>query len=115
MKKLIFSLCAILLVLSGCDKKNKFDEADLVGRWKSGTLWEKYSSSGTGATWDTADDIDEDEAQTFTWELEGEILTQYHQMEGSSGLVPRQITIKTLTASSLVYTKNGKTYTFTKQ
>lgn len=114
MKKILFTLCSVLLLFSSCDK-TKFDEADLVGRWKSGTLWEKYSSTGTGATWDTADEVDEEEAQSFTWELDGEILTQYHQMEGSSGVVPRQVTIKTLTASSLVYTKNGKTYTFTKQ
>ena len=114
MKKILFILCSVLLVFSSC-KKEKFDEADLVGRWKSGTLWEKYSSSGTGATWDTKDDMDESEAQSFTWELKGETLTQYHQMESSSGVIPKQYTIKTLTATSLIYTANGKTYTFTKQ
>ena len=114
MKKLIFSLCAILLVLSGCDKKNKFDEADLIGRWKYGTIWETYSSSGNGTTWDTADDVYESEAQSFTWELKGETLIQYHTLE-MGGTDPRPCTVKTLTATTLVYTKNGKTYTFTKQ
>jgi hypothetical protein len=59
-------------------------------------LYEKYVSSGTGYTWETADDVDESEAQSFTWELDGETLTQYHQMEASSAVVPKQYTVTTL-------------------
>ncbi len=113
MKKIFLSVFIAVIALCGCNK-NKFDEADLIGRWKSGTLWERYSSSGSGATWDTSDDVDEDEAQTFTWTLDGETLTQYHQME-MGGTVPKTYKITTLTATTLVYTANGKTYTFTKQ
>ncbi|MCQ2959824.1 MAG: hypothetical protein MJ198_06520 [Bacteroidales bacterium] len=114
MKRILLALCAALLLFCGCNKF-KFDESDLYGKWKSGTLYEKYSSSGTGYTWNTADDVDESEAQSFTWELNGSTLTQYHQMESSSGVVPKQYTITTLNATTLVYTKNGRTYTFYKQ
>jgi len=114
MKKIVFAL-AVLFLFAGCDKK-KFDVADLYGKWQSGTLYEKYNASGNGSTWDEGDDVTEEEAQTFTWELDKETLTRYHQMEGSSAVVPKTFTIKTLTATTLVYeTSGGKTFTFTKQ
>lgn len=114
MKKILVFLCTALLLFVGCGKE-KFDETNLYGTWKSGTLYYKYMSSGSGYTWDTADDVDESEAQSFTWEMEGDQLTQYHQMENSSGVIPKLYTIKTLTATTLTYTSNGKTETFTKQ
>lgn len=114
MKKLLFALCGMLFLLASCSKE-KFDESLLYGSWKCGTLHETYSSSGSGRTWDTSDDVDESEAQSFTWTLDEEILTQYHQMEASTAVVPKQYTVKTLTATTLIYTANGKTYTFTKQ
>lgn len=114
MKKIISLLFLSFIFFAGCGKK-EFDETLLYGKWKCGTLYEKYVSSGTGYTWDTADDVDESEAQSFTWELDGEKLTQYHQMEASSAVVPKQYTVTTLTETTLSYTSNGKTYTFTKQ
>lgn len=115
MKKLLLLLCTALFLFVGCGKIGGFDESLLYGRWKSGTLYEKYSSSGSGWTWDTADDVDESEAQSFTWTLDGDKLTQLHQMEASTAVVPKQYTITTLTETTLVYTANGKTYTFKKQ
>lgn len=112
MKKICFAVIALLFFLSGCDK-NKFDETMLYGTWKSGTLYEKYTS-GTGYTWDTSDDVDESEAQSFTWTLDDNTLTQYHQME-MGGIVPKQYTITTLTETTLSYNANGRTYTFSKQ
>ncbi|MBP5371319.1 MAG: BACON domain-containing protein [Bacteroidales bacterium] len=97
------------------DSPDEFIKSHIVGRWKCGTLYEKYVSTGTGYTWDTADDVDESEAQSFTWELDGETLTQYHQMEASSAVVPKQYTITTLAETTLSYIVNGKTYIFTKQ
>lgn len=115
MKKILVSLCVVLFLFAGCNKK-KFDVADLYGRWASGTLYEIYNASGNGLTWDESDDVTEEEAQSFTWELEDATLTRYHQMEGSAAVVPKTYTIKTLTATTLVYeTSGGKTFTFTKQ
>lgn len=113
MKKILFAVCAVLFVFCSCKKINT---ADIYGTWKSGTLFEKYQAGGTGYTWDGVDDVSEEEAQSFTWEIDekAKTLTQYHQMESSTGLVPKSYTIKTLTETSLVYTANGKTYTFVK-
>lgn len=115
MKNIRLPLLLIITLLAFSSCKKDLDETLLYGTWKSGTLYEKYVSSGTGYTWDTADDVDESEAQSFTWELSGETLTQYHQMESSTALVPKQYTITTLTETTLVYTANGKTYTYKKQ
>lgn len=114
MKKLILPFLLVLITFCSCDKKPKFTEADLVGRWQCGTLWERYVSGGSGYTWDTSDDVDESEAQTFTWKLEEDKLTQYHQME-MGGVVPKQYTITELSGTTLKYEANGKTYTFTRR
>ena len=95
---------------------DEFIKSHIVGRWHAGTLWEVYNSSGSGCTWDTADDVVEDEAQTYTWTVTGNILTQYHQMESSSGVVPKQYIITTLNETTIVYcTAGGKRFIFSKQ
>lgn len=58
------------LGLASCQKEEEFDETLLIGKWKSGTLYEKYLSDHTGFTWDTKEDVTEDEGQKFTWKLE---------------------------------------------
>ena len=72
-KTLFFSTICLLLVLclfSSCTKNNdNLDEALLIGKWQLGTLYETYSSDHTYTTWDTADDVTEDEAQKFEWTL----------------------------------------------
>src|SRR5574344_2804720 len=107
MKKIIIAISAVLLIVAGCTKKN-FDKTLLYGTWASGTLHEKYLSNGSGYTWDLADSVYEADAQTFTWQLDGDQLTQYHQMESSSAVVPKLYTITTLTETTLIYEANGK-------
>lgn len=114
MKRILLPFLFILITLCGCNKIQNYSEADLVGRWQCGNLWERYVSGGSGFTWDTSDDVDESEAQTFTWKLEGDKLTQYHQMD-MGGVVPKQYTITELSGTTLKYEANGKSYTFTKR
>ena len=111
-------LCCIALLLAGCDlfpRKEKFDKTLMSGYWISGTLHEFYSAEGTGYTWDTDDDVTEEEAQPFTWTLEKNTLTQIHQME-MGGNVPKTYTVTKLNTTTLEYHDDyGKYYTFTKE
>lgn len=94
--------------------KPKFDESLLMGYWQAGTLHEYYKEDGTGYTWDTADDVLEEEAQPYTWTFSGATLTQNHLME-MGGVVPKTYTVTTLTATTLAYHDNyGTSYVFYK-
>jgi hypothetical protein len=94
--------------------EESFDETLLTGKWKSGTLFYKYSADGSGSTWDTADDVSEAEAQVFTWTLVMSEMTHIHVLE-MGGSVPKVYTVTELTASSLKYKDNfGATFSFTK-
>lgn len=102
-------------LFNSCEEEEKFfDESLLIGKWVSGTVFYKYASNNTGATWDTSDDVTEAEAQKFTWTLVQSELTHIHIME-MGGSVPKVYTVTELTATSLKYKDNfGKSYSFTK-
>ena len=118
-KNCIFGLffCLIVLLMASCDLFNrdeKFDKTLLSGYWVKGTLHEFYNANGTGYSWDTADDVTEEEAQPFTWTLEKATLTQIHQME-MGGDVPKTYTVTKLNTTSLEYHDDyGKYYSFVK-
>ena len=123
MKHNIVIICLIALSLAvvgtSCEptppNKPKFDETFLAGYWIEGTTHEYYNANGTGYTWDTADDVTEDEAQPFTWVLTGSTLTQNHKME-MGGIIPKMFTVSKLNASTLIYHDDyGTTHTFVKE
>lgn len=91
-------------MFSSCDTEVfQPDESLLYGTWVRGTEYWTYAQDYTGKTWDVADDVTEDEAQKFTWELSGTQLTQYHQMESSSTIIPKSYKVVSLTTSTLSY------------
>lgn len=115
-KRCLFIVAVVALVccFSACTPIADFDETLLYGKWKSGTEWYRYDSDGTGATWVTADDVTEAEAQDFTWTLEGADLTQIHIMS-IGGSIPKTYTVTTLTSTLLEYEDyTGKEFSFTK-
>ncbi len=115
--RLILLIAILVPLCCGCDwfHKPKFDEALLAGYWVEGTVHEYYNANGTGYTWDTADDVTEEEAQPFTWTLDGATLTQNHKMT-MGGIVPKTYTVTKLTASTLMYHDNfGTFHSFIKQ
>lgn len=127
MKKLLhtglyITLLLMPLLFTGCHDpvtptphRPTFNSTLLYGHWVSGTLHEYYNADGTGHTWDTADDIYEEEAQPFNWSMNNATLVQNHLME-MGGVVPKTYTITTLTATTLCYHDSyGTSYTFLKQ
>ena len=117
MKKtlLYLSMCMALTILAvSCETEPvSFDESLLYGKWRSGTLFYKYLADGTGGTWDTSDDVTEEEAQAFTWTLINADLTQNHILE-IGGTVPKAYTVTELTATTLKYHDDFDTYSFTR-
>jgi hypothetical protein len=112
----ILSLVLVMLFSTSCEEEVvSFDQTLIIGKWKSGTLFERYDSDNTGATWDTADDVTEAEAQEFTWTIETDQLEQIHIIE-NGGVVPKIYTITALTETTLAYKDDyGVSKTFSKQ
>ena len=110
----MFLLVSILAVSCEPIEEEFFEETFLIGKWQSGTLFYKYLDGGTGATWDTADDVTEEEAQEYTWTLVNAELTHIHILE-IGGSVPKVYTLTELTATSLKYHDDfGVEFSFTK-
>lgn len=108
MKKLFYILLGILLMLgvSSCvggigGDDEGFDVTKLYGRWQEGSVYERYDSTGWGATWDMNDVDDEEDAQLFKWSLEGSTLV--HEHVGVFVTVPKIYTVTTLNEAELAY------------
>jgi hypothetical protein len=117
-KKSLFYLTAFMALTFfavSCEPEQaSFDESLLIGKWQSGTLFEKYLVDGTGGTWNTADDVTEAEAQAFTWTLVKSELTQIHTLQ-IGGSVPKVYTVTELTTTTLKYHDDfGGSQSFTK-
>ncbi|MBQ9474529.1 MAG: hypothetical protein IJU81_09000 [Bacteroidales bacterium] len=116
-KGLLFSipLVCVLLCLTSCKQEDvTFDESLLPGKWVSGTEYYRYDPVGTGVTWDTGDDVSEEEGQPFEWTLDGNQLTHVHIME-MGGRVPKSYTLTELTSTRLSYKDNYlQSFTYTR-
>lgn len=118
MKRLSFYLLSCVMVafiFTSCEMVDtSFDETLLIGKWKSGTEYYRYDTQGSGVTWDTADDVTEEEGQAFTWTLQSSSLTHIHIMQTGGNGVPKIYTVTELTATTLSYKDDFKSYTFAK-
>lgn len=110
---LSISMFFAILAVSCETEPVSFNESLLIGKWQSGTLFYKYLADGSGGTWDTSDDVSEEEAQAFTWTLINADLTQNHILE-IGGTVPKVYTVTELTATTLKYHDDFDSYSFTK-
>lgn len=82
----------------------------LVGRWSTadGGHFEVYNADGTGKMWDPADDVQEDEADTFDWSIdENNKMTQIVHYQGGQGEVPQYCNIHTLNTANFKYDNEG--------
>ena len=124
MKKLSFIALALLTVfLASCggnngDEETQIDKSLIYGKWMTAdsTYFEVYSADGTGKTWDLKDDVQEEDAQTFTWEFDensADRFTQYHQMEiDGDAVVPQSCIIMELTSEKFSYNNEGLRATY---
>ena len=114
---LVGAIFVLTLLFSSCNlfnDKKSFDKDLLPGKWQQGTLFERYYSDGNGKTWDTADDVSEAEAQSFTWTLVKSELTHIHIMQMGT-TVPKVYTVTELTATTLKYKDDfNVSHSFTK-
>ncbi|MBO4307036.1 MAG: hypothetical protein J5848_01850 [Bacteroidales bacterium] len=104
-KTILFFILVTCCCLVACNHDDPtFDPALLIGKWVSGTEYYRYDADGTGATWDTSDDVSEEEAQPYTWQFNEETnrLTVLHQME-MGGVIPKSYTVTNLTENLLQY------------
>lgn len=123
MKKILSLLVPCLFMvfcISSCDlssleMSSEIDATLLPGKWQSGTLFYKYSSNGTGKTWDTSDDVSESEAQSFNWTLDEDELIHIYIMETGGVGIPKVYTVTMLTSTTLKYVDDfGESYSFVK-
>ena len=122
MKKLsLIALALLAVVFTSCDglggeEENKIDKSQIVGKWKTAdsTYFEVYNSDGTGKSWDLKDDVNEDEAQKFTWEFDegsDDKFFQYQEME-IGGVVPQYCNILELTSTTFKYNNDAMRATY---
>lgn len=122
MKKLSFIALALLTVfLASCggnngDEETQIDKSLIYGKWMTAdsTYFEVYSADGTGKTWDLKDDVQEEDAQTFTWEFDegsDDKFFQYHNME-IGGTVPLYCNILELTSTTFKYNTDALRATY---
>ena len=120
MKKSVLLLLVAAFIVTlftvSCSKKKDEDNSKsyselIVGRWKTDAAepyYEVYNSNGTGKMWDTAEDVQEDEADTFEWSIDANnMLTQNVHFQGSQAVVPQYCNIITLTETTLKYNNDA--------
>ena len=121
-KLLVIAVLSVILL--SCEGGQKTFSSDLlIGKWKRPSVSKKgktgydcyrYDVNGNGVTWDTAEDVKESEAQTFTWTLDKDRLTVVHKGEMGQ-VIPKVYTVKTLNSTTLSYEDDyGATFTFSK-
>ena len=111
----VLGVCGLILLLLACKKKEKeFDKSLLSGKWNQGSVYDRYLADGTGWTWDTSDDMTEEDARKFEWTLSNADFTIIDIGE-MGHRVPKLYTMTELTSSSLKYKDDyGKSYSFQK-
>lgn len=113
----VMCMALALVALVSCQPdmgEPEFSIDDIYGKWRSGTLYYRYDYGYEGATWDTADDVTEEEAQRFTWEIVGIDMTHIYIMEMGAS-IPKTYVIDELTSDVLEYHDDyGKYYQFEK-
>lgn len=118
--RILVFICLLLAIgTSSCnllgDGEKEFDPNLLIGKWEENGLYERYDANGQGATWDIKDDVFENEAQPFTWTLNGATLSQEHILFNGA-IVPKTYTVTELNATTLNYHDNyGVSHYFTKE
>ena len=119
MKRVFYFLVFLLVAAAfhSCEKEDDFDESLLIGKWiETGTrpYRYKYNANHTGERWKEDDNVFEGEGEKFTWQLVKSELERMHIRIIDGGSQPENFTVTELTATSLKYKNESKSYSFTK-
>ena len=106
----------ITLVFNACLPEDiSYDEMLLIGKWQSGTVFYRYNSDYSGVTWDTSEDVHEEEGSVFTWSLEKSELTHNIVVLVGGTSVTKIYTVTKLTETALEYKDDyGTSHSFVK-
>ncbi|HBZ33621.1 MAG TPA: hypothetical protein DEO38_00825 [Bacteroidales bacterium] len=114
----ILLLAVGVMLLASCKKKNEIDPTLLPGVWQfTGTeQYLNFHQDNTGAFWDEAEDIYEDDIEKngngwFTWALAEDQLALKFTIEVSGGSVPKNSTITELTTTTMTWQDSFKNKT----
>lgn len=100
-----YGIILLAALVTGCVPSTptvSYDENLLYGEWQEGTVHYVFKEGGEGYTWDTSEDITEEEASPFTWSLNNDQLLLTHTLWNGT-IVPKTYTITTLNQRTLVY------------
>lgn len=86
------------------------NEALMIGLWqKDGHVYYRFNADGTGHTWDTDDDLTEEEASNFNWEAYEEAIMLTHKLR-LRGIVPRYYELDCINAFDLRFHDSYSSY-----
>ena len=86
----------------------------LPGLWQKGThVYYRFNDDGTGHTWDTEDDLTENEASPFQWKVSNGSLMLTHELR-MTGFIPRMYHIDAIDDGSLQFHDPYAEYTLTR-
>ncbi len=80
----------------------EYDVDLILGKWKSGTVYYRFDEDGLGATWDVADDIFEEEASSFKWDIDHSRFVHYHKMHNGV-IIPKVYKISSLDLNTFIF------------
>ena len=102
-KKALLAI-TLALALSACVpvEEKHFDVKLLHGEWLEGTVHDTYLEGGKGYSWDTSDDITEEDASPFEWRLSYDTLQVNHAL-WNGAVVPKVYIVTTLDSLQLDY------------
>ena len=82
----------------------------IPGLWQSeGSVYYRFYEDGTGHTWDTDDDISEEEASPFEWQISNGNIVLTHKMR-IKGMIPRLYQIDGFDGESFQFHDAYSTY-----
>ena len=106
----------VLYQKSRRQQQNKSEEYQtmLPGLWQKDThVYYRFNDDGTGYTWDTDDDLTENEASPFHWKISNGSLMLTHQLR-MTGFIPRMYHIDAINDGSLQFHDPYSDYTLTR-
>ena len=74
----------------------------MVGEWQRETLHELYYADGSGRYWDTKEDVSREEAQSFRWTMDSNLLLLEMRMD-MGGVIYRQFVVTFVDDETMVY------------